>query len=344
MTLTRMPQLAALALVAALASTAAMATDTALPRLQIDAARTAVVGLSSGAYMAGQLQMAYPEAFPNAAMIAGGPWDCADGSLKTALTTCMHGDPDSLVPALVARAGAWAAEGKLGNPAHLAKAHVYLLHGRQDTTVAATVAAANAGFYKALQAKLPALAAMRIVNDDHRAFAHNLPTLAQGEACDASQSPYLGRCGFDAAGAVFAQMFGAPSHPATEARGTLQEFDQNALRVAGADAYLAERGYLYVPPDCAAGKPCGLLVALHGCKQNVANVGTAFVRDAGFNRWGDVYNVAILYPQTRASFAPLNPQACWDWWGYSGDNYATRNGAQLRWVMNAAHTLGLPGR
>ena len=93
---------------------------------------------------------------------------------------------------------------------------------------------------------------------------------------------------------------------------------------------------------CATGKPCGLLVAFHGCKQNVDAVGEAFVRDAGFNRWADVYHVAILYPQTRASFAPLNPQACWDWWGYSGANYDTRQGVQLRWVVNAVKALGLP--
>lgn len=316
----------------------------ALPHLKLDAARTAVAGLSSGAYMAGQLQMAYPEAFPNAALIAGGPWDCAEGSLKTALTTCMRGDPDARVPALVARVGRWAAEGKLGDPARLANARVYLLHGRQDTTVAATVGAASAAFYKALPTAWPTLATMRVVTDDARAFAHNLPTLAQGTACDASQPPYLGHCGFDAAGAVFAQMFGPPPQAAGEARGTLREFDQDALRIQGADAFLADAGYLYVPPGCTTGKPCGLLVAFHGCKQNAANVGTAFVRDAGFNRWADVYDVVILYPQTRASFAPLNPQACWDWWGYSGDNYATRDGAQLRWVMNAVRALGLPGR
>lgn len=84
------------------------------------------------------------------------------------------------------------------------------------------------------------------------------------------------------------------------------------------------------------------MVALHGCKQNADLVGKAFVEDAGFNRWADVYDVAVLYPQTRAVFAPLNPQACWDWWGYSGENYDTRAGVQLRWLVDALHGLGLP--
>jgi hypothetical protein len=28
----------------------------------------------------------------------------------------------------------------------------------------------------------------------------------------------------------------------------------------------------------------------------------------------------------------MNPQGCWDWWGYTGDQYATKNGPQLKAV------------
>ncbi|WP_447734158.1 hypothetical protein [Rhodanobacter soli] len=62
-----------------------------LPALTIDASRTAVVGLSSGAYMAAQVQLAYPELFPNAAIVAGGPFGCAGGKLDVALGSCMKG-------------------------------------------------------------------------------------------------------------------------------------------------------------------------------------------------------------------------------------------------------------
>ncbi|TAL74687.1 MAG: hypothetical protein EPN56_02205 [Rhodanobacter sp.] len=311
-----------------------------LPKLHLDSARVAVVGLSAGAYMAGQAQLAYPEWFANAALVAGGPWNCADGSLKTALTACLKGNPRAEVPGLVARAGAWAKEGRLGDLAHLAHARVYLLRGRDDATVSADVAAASASFYRALAAQSPALRDLQLVVDDQRDFGHNLPVARHGDDCRLSQSPFLGGCGFDAAGAIFARMFGAPPRQADGAHGELRRFDQDALRIDGADAYLARTGYLYVPPACAAGQSCGLLVAFHGCKQDAASVGTAFVQDAGFNRWADVYGVVVLYPQARASFAPLNPQACWDWWGYSGANYATRDGAQLRWLVHAVQALG----
>lgn len=316
----------------------------ALPRLKLDPSRVAVVGLSSGAYMATQAQMAYPDVFPNAAIVAGGPYGCAGGKLDAALTSCMKDTPAPDVAALVASAQKRAAAGQIGPLADLAHAHVYLLHGDSDGVVAPGVAEAGAQFYQQLRDGTPALAGMQVVDDGSRHFGHNLPVAEQGDDCDKSASPYLGHCGFDAAGEIFRQMFGKPSGRPDAAHGEVLSFDQDALRTDGKDAFLAASGYVYVPPACAAGKPCGLVVALHGCKQNADAIGRAFVDDAGFNRWADVYGVAVLYPQTRASFAPLNPQACWDWWGYSGTDYDTRGGVQLRWLVDAVRALGLPAK
>lgn len=315
-----------------------------LPRLKLDPSRVAVAGLSSGAYMATQMQIAYPELFAKAALIAGGPYACAEGKLQTALSACMKGQPAPDVAALLKTAQTRAAAGEIGPLQALAHGRVYLLHGTQDAVVAPAVAEAAAQFYAALR-KMPGMSGLQVDDDGQRAFAHNLPLAAIGADCNKSVSPYLGHCGFDAAAAIFTHLFGpAPHPPAAEAQGRLQRFDQDALRPGGADALLAATGYLYLPPACMAGKRCGLLVALHGCRQNADAVGQSFVHDAGFNRWADVYDVAILYPQTRASFAPLNPQACWDWWGYSGSNYDTRQGVQLRWVVNAVKALGLPAK
>lgn len=313
-----------------------------LPKLKIDPAKVAVAGLSSGAYMAAQLQMVYPEWFASAAIVAGGPFGCAAGRLDLALSTCMKGVPAPDPAALAKKAQQRAAAGEIGALKNLAHAHVYLLHGKDDALVSPSVAEAGAQFYRQLRTDVPALQAMRVNDDGQRAFAHNLPIAATGDDCDKSVPPYLGHCGFDAAGEIFQQMFGKPPAAASAAKGELRPFDQDTYRPGGADAFLASTGYVYVPPACIAGKRCGLLVAFHGCKQNADAVGEAFVKDAGFNRWADVYDVVVLYPQTRASTAPMNPQACWDWWGYSGDNYDSRQGVQLRWVIGAAQALGLP--
>ena len=331
-----------LALLASAGTACAKDAGTSLPRLKLDSARTAVVGLSSGAYMATQAQLAYPELFPNAAMVAGGPFGCAGGKLDVALGSCMKGVPTPDVAALVASAEKRSAAGEIGALKDLVHAHVYLLHGSADALVAPAVAEAGAHFYEQLRDDTPGLKGMQVHDDGQRAFAHNLPVAAAGDDCGKSVTPYLGHCSFDAAGEIFAQMFGKPAHAAAEARGELRTFDQDALRPDGADAFMAKTGYVYLPPACLAGKSCGVVVAFHGCKQNADAVGEAFVKDAGFNRWADVYNVAVLYPQTRASFAPLNPQACWDWWGYSGTDYDSRHGVQLRWLVNAVRALGLP--
>jgi len=326
------------------AAGAACAKDAAapLPKLKLQPVRVAVVGLSSGAYMATQAQLAYPELFPNAAIVAGGPYGCAGGKLDVALGSCMKGTPAPDVDALVASAQKRSMAGEIGALKQLAHARVYLLHGKDDALVAPGVAEAGARFYEKLRDGSASLKGMQVKDDGARAFAHNLPIAAQGDDCGKSVSPYLGHCGFDAAGEIFAQMFGKPLHVATEARGELRPFDQETFRPDGADAFLAREGFVYLPPDCLAGKPCGLMVAFHGCKQNADAVGEAFAKDAGFNRWADAYDVAVLYPQTRASLAPLNPQACWDWWGYSGADYDSRHGVQLRWLVNAVRALGLP--
>ncbi|SFS04133.1 Esterase PHB depolymerase [Dyella sp. OK004] len=315
-----------------------------LPKLKLEPSRVAVAGLSSGAYMATQAQLAYPELFGAAALVAGGPYGCAGGKLDVALSACMKGTPAPDVPALVARARQRSAAGEIGALSALAHARVYLLHGKDDAVVAPPVAEAAATFYEQLRNGDAALKGMQVHDDGSRVFAHNLPIAASGDDCDKSVSPYLGRCGFDAAGEIFAQLFGKPPRAVGEAKGELRTFDQNAYRPDGADAFLADEGYIYVPPSCLAGKSCGLLVAFHGCKQNATAVGEAFVKDAGFNRWADAYGVAVLYPQTRASMAPLNPQACWDWWGYSGTGYDGRQGVQLRWLVRAVDALGLPPR
>jgi poly(3-hydroxybutyrate) depolymerase len=332
-----------LLLVLALVSVGASAAEAPrLPSIKVDPARVTVVGLSSGAYMATQAQVAFPDVFHGAAIVAGGPYGCAGGKLETALGSCMKGTPAPDVDALAASARARAARGEIGPLSALASTRIYALHGAQDGLVSPVVAHASAGFYDALRKADPSLAGMKVVDDGNRAFAHNLPVAAKGDDCDKSVSPFLGHCGFDAAGEIFSQMYGKPAKAAGTANGEIRSFDQDAYRAGGKDALIAATGYVYLPPACLAGKPCGVMVALHGCKQTAELIGKAFVEDAGFNRWADVYDVAVLYPQTRASFAPLNPQACWDWWGYSGENFDTRQGVQLRWLVDALSGLGLP--
>jgi poly(3-hydroxybutyrate) depolymerase len=81
-------------------------------------------------------------------------------------------------------------------------------------------------------------------------------------------------------------------------------------------------------------------VAFHGCQQSAEFIGDTFVRDAGYNEWAESNRLLVLYPQAASSkVAPMNPLGCWDWWGYTGANYATKSGAQITSVMAMVDAL-----
>ena len=317
------------------------AADPPLPRLQVAPGRVAVLGLSSGGYQAAQAHLAFAERIDGAVIVSAGPVGCAGGDLGQALGPCMaaaSGPPD--VDALAARVRERAAQGALAPLSALAGDRVLVMHAADDPTVSPTVGRAGHDLYAALAADAPGL---QLHWDGERRYGHSWPTLDRGTACGAGTEPWIGACGVDAAADAFAWLYGEAATPAAaEPTGELRRFDQRALAAEVADPVLADTGYLYLPPACAAGQPCGLLVAFHGCQQSAEQIGEAFVRDAGLNRWADAYQVAVLYPQTRSSYLPLNPKACWDWWGYTGADYDTRRGAQLRWLANALDALGAP--
>jgi len=65
------------------------------PGLNINPKAVTVSGVSAGGQMAHQLHIAYSDLFSGAAIIAGGPFGCADGSLATAMARCMGTTDDS---------------------------------------------------------------------------------------------------------------------------------------------------------------------------------------------------------------------------------------------------------
>jgi poly(3-hydroxybutyrate) depolymerase len=86
-----------------------------------------------------------------------------------------------------------------------------------------------------------------------------------------------------------------------------------------------------------------LHVALHDCQQSVEFIGDVFAAGAGYNEWAEANDLLVLYPQVAISkIAPSNPLGCWDWWGYTGESYATKSGPQI--VVIKATLDSLAGR
>ena len=316
-----------LVLAATLGSLAGCGGDSSPPLapITLDASRVAVAGLSSGATMATQVHVALNARVHGAALVAGGPYGCAQSQLETALGPCMTaqpGLPDTAT--LVAQAKQRATQGTIDPLADFAGDRVLVMHGTRDALVSPTLAAVTADVIRALAGDSASLTL-----DDQRAFGHGWPTLDTGSPCEQPEAPWLLDCGIDAAGEAMAALFGDVA-AATGAEGVLSRFDQRELAPEGA-AGLADSGFVYTPKACADAA-CGALVVFHGCQQNQEAVGEAFVREAGFNRWADVHRVVVVYPQTQSSYVPLNPKACWDWWGYGGADYDLKTGGQIRFV------------
>ena len=62
-----------------------------------------------------------------------------------------------------------------------------------------------------------------------------------------------------------------------------------------------------------------------------------FVEGSGFARWADANRLVILFPQVSASV--LNPKGCWDWWGYTGNDYLTKNAPQIAAIWRMVDIL-----
>ena len=298
-----------------------------LPKLGADAAQITVSGVSSGAYMAVQFQVAHSHTVRGVAAIAGGPYYCAQGSVWTAYYNCMTPGfftPLPSVSLLKSETEALAQAKAIDATSNLAHALVWLFRGSRDGTVDAAVVKALRDYYAAFKAT-------PILVEDKPA-GHAMVTEDKGNACSTTKTPFINNCKYDAAGKLLIYLVGAVQ-PAAAATGRVLYFDQNEF--AGGDAAalsMAAEGYAYVPKTCEAGG-CGIHVAFHGCRQDAAEIGERFVQEAGYNRWADANRLIVLYPQTVARYYPLfNPRACWDWWGYTGPLYHTKNGPQIRAV------------
>jgi len=291
-----------------------------------------VSGVSSGGYMAVQMHVAHSSRIHGAAALAAGPYYCARGSLWTAWGTCMTGAP------AVSKAAAeqYARDGSVDPLRHLAKARVWLLSGIQDRTVVPAVVAALARQY-ALFGTKPAL-----VRD--RPAGHAMVTENAGAACSATEPPFINDCDYDAAGELLRHLLGALSAPSDEAGGRLVRFDQREF--GGRQAIsMAQDGYAYVPGSCESER-CRVHVAFHGCRQGAGAIDERFVREAGYNRWAAANRLIVLYPQAVARYVAwtFNPRGCWDWWGYTGRDYATKDAPQIRAVIGMVERLGLASK
>ena len=333
--------LAAMAVLALLACPRGALAADPLPPLGTEPGKTSVSGLSSGAYMASQIQLAHSKDIIGAGLVAGGPHGCAEteASLSLpfwptavvqntaqALKSCMGtewGTPDPVERAK--RAKALAEKGDIDPLAGLPDDKVYLFSGNEDETVRRAVVEAAKAFYE--QAGVPAASIALVEREGGHAFL----TEADGGACGVSASPYVSDCDYDQAKAILEWIYGPLAAPSETPKGKFISFDQNEYSDPG-DGF-ADEGVLYVPETCAAQAGCRLHIVLHGCEQSRETVGDEFIKASGFAGLADTNRLVVLFPQISAR--TVNPKGCWDWWGYTGLDYLGKDAPQIAaiWAM-----------
>jgi dienelactone hydrolase len=317
-----------------------------LPRLAVSG--TYVTGISSGGYMATQLQVAYSSRFDGAAVVAAGPYWCAMGDVAVALYACADSTLPRDLSLQYAKTAEYERDGKIDPTANLATMPTWLFHGSQDPTVKRPVADDLAAYYRHYGTPLTYQSAI--------AAGHGWISPRGPVACDATAAPYINDCSpYDAQAESLRVMFGSVDAPNTGGpRGTVTEFSQDpyavppspgvgdVTRTGAAAIGMGSTGYLYTPVACASGAPCKVVVALHGCQQTAEQIGRTFVDRSNLNGYADTNRFVVLYPQARPDATLGNPKGCWDWWGYLGPgdvDYATKRGPQMATVMNMVSAL-----
>lgn len=299
-----------------------------LPSYSIELKDTSVSGLSSGGFMADQFHVAFSKTVMGAGIIAGGPYNCAEGSLMSALGSCMKpsffsGPPNGME--LAGKAKEIAATKVIDDLSHLKDNKIYIFSGTNDVTVAQEVGDQIKEFYQAV-----GVAAKNIHYVNDVAAGHAMITESYGNACStASKSPFINKCDRDEAGNLLNHIYNATlNSPSSNLGGKVIRFDQGEFLANPTSHSLAEEGYAFIPKACEMGDKCKVHIAFHGCKQNVATIEMEYIDNAGYNRWADSNKMIVLYPQTSSNLS-ANPKGCWDWWGYDDANYYTQKGNQM---------------
>ncbi len=305
----------------------------ALHAYNVDPSTVSVSGLSSGGFMAVQLGIAYSSVFTRGfGVFAGGPYDCARNQNYA---VCMkNSTPDISRPQ--ANMTRWSGK-KIDRLENLSERRIFMWAGTRDTIVGPNV-------MRMLDKELSRWYSRDKVSYRESEAGHTFPTdfnSPGNNACGKSIRPFVSNCGYDGAGELLKWLYGKlNSRNDDPSDRQVISFDQSYFIPDGRG--MDSTGYLYVPAACAAGKPCRLHVALHGCEQSHEQVQMKFVSNSGYNRWADTNNIIILYPQARrdyllhktwsSGYLP-NPAGCWDWVGWYGEDADRHGGVQIEAIV-----------
>jgi len=314
-----------IAIIAGAALSSANAAAPELGTYNVDTARISISGFSAGGFFAMQMGIAYSSVFSGVGIFAGGPYDCARHAY--AFGCVFNAVPD--ISESIANIRNWSGN-QIDSAENIGNQRVYILTGKDDITVGPNITRQVKRLYVDAGGFV---AGKNVKYVELDGVMHTFPTdfnRAGDSPCNFSSLPYISNCQYDGAGDALQWIYGTLNPPNTgRLGGSLLAFDQTPYIRLGIG--MDSTGWLYVPASCAAGRRCGLHVALHGCEQAYATIGAYFLSNTGYNRWADTNNLILLYPQTAVSLT--NPFGCWDWIGLYGADFDQKSDVQMKAII-----------
>ena len=227
-------------LVAQPALPAATASDK-LPALGAPIGATSVSGLSSGAYMAGQIQLAHAKDVVGAGLVAGGPFACAESAAGKLVpywpTAVAQNAPKSV---------AWLHVSGLGNArsCRARRPRQGARKRRRDRQPGRSRRRQNLSLFRqrrphgdaagrrSRQGALPASSASRkrTSRSSKAKDGHGFLTEEAGEACALTDKPYVNDCDYDQAKAILQWIYGSARRALSCVRRALHHFRPIRLR------------------------------------------------------------------------------------------------------------------
>lgn len=330
-----------------------------------------VSGVSSGGAMATQMHIAHSHNLKGVGVIAGVAYDSADSSqpyFKRVLRgvyksvngiAYLEPDPEEVMEFAVERTRKAFVAGGIDDPHRMGDQRIWLFHGLKDKKIAHEAMLGMWLHY------LNYVAGEHTFLLDDLAVPHAHLRYLPGVELPDADSPYVDDppvandshivdIGYNATGRILEFIYGAlhENNNDNVDRGRFIEFDQSEfvgyqkggelVLLPPESVGLADTGFAYIPSNYDEGHG-RVHVAFHGCEQ-CADLTMEYVYDSGYNKWAEANNIIILYPQTIGTSSPLNPKACWDWWGYANPSrhrtdYARKDGYQVSAVWRMLERL-----
>lgn len=295
-----------------------------LSSYNVDTSQITVSGISSGAFFAVQFHVAYSKIIRGVGVVAGGPFWCAQDNVYIALGACTK-KPDHISVSYLSTITYSSASTFVIDPTdNLKHSQVYLLSGKYDHVVLPGVVKKLEEYYSGFVTE------GNITSMFSLPAAHCFPTDDYGNKCSYFGPPYICNCNFSAARDILKHVYpGSPDlkKPHSYIPENLFDFDQSEFIIDGITS-MDSIGYIYVPTACQSKKtPCKLHIAFHGCRQGRMYLDNEFAAHSGYSQYAEELNIIVIFPQIINS--TLNPQGCWDWWGYTSPAYASYLGLQM---------------